>query len=60
MPARIEASKNCASAHAAAAVVSSLMATVVKAERLLHGPNAAIRLMAELASVPAFSPLATI
>src|SRR5271156_3395055 len=47
------ASKNCASAHAAAAVVSSLMVTVVVATRLLHGPSAAISSMAELAPAPA-------
>ncbi len=51
-------SKNCANDHAAAAVVSSLIVTVVEVERLLHGPSAAIRPIAELTPAPAFPPLA--
>src|SRR5271154_2891340 len=51
---------NCASAHCAATVVSSLTVTVVAELRLLHGPSTAISAMAELAPEPASPPLAMI
>jgi len=53
-------SVNCASAHAVAAVVSSLRVTLVEAERLLQGPSAAVSPMAELEPEPALPPIAMI
>src|SRR5208282_3931809 len=53
-------SRNCVSDHSAAAVVSSLIVTVVEGDRLLQGPSAAISPIAELAPKPALPPVAVI
>jgi hypothetical protein len=53
-------SVNCASAHAPAAVVSSLIVTKVAEVRLLHGPISASSPIAELTPPPASPPVAMI
>src|ERR1700674_3208962 len=53
-------SRNCVSDHSAAAVVSSLIVMEVESDRLLNGPSAAIRPIAELTPWPASPPVAVI